>query len=93
MLPEKRLATLMADLFGVALVTATIARISQDCCRTLPGLCRGDPRPRGCGAGQASGRDRVPDWWEDAVAARRLDYRVSARRGSLLADLRGHRRA
>jgi transposase len=29
--PEKRLATLMADLFGVKLVTATIARISQDC--------------------------------------------------------------
>jgi transposase len=31
LLPEKRLATLMADLFGVHLVTATIARISQDC--------------------------------------------------------------
>jgi len=31
LLPEKRLATLMADLFGVKLVTATIARISQDC--------------------------------------------------------------
>jgi transposase len=30
LLPEKRLATLMADLFGVKLVTATI-RISQDC--------------------------------------------------------------
>ena len=35
LLPEKRLATLMADLFGVALVTATIARISHDCARTL----------------------------------------------------------
>jgi transposase len=31
LLPEKRLAVLMADLFGVKLVTATIARISQDC--------------------------------------------------------------
>ena len=30
LLPEKRLAALMADLFGVHLVTATIARISQD---------------------------------------------------------------
>ena len=29
-LPEKRLATLMTDLFGVTLVSATIARISQD---------------------------------------------------------------
>src|SRR5471032_73817 len=33
LLPEKRLAGLMADLFGVHLVTATIARISQDCAR------------------------------------------------------------
>jgi transposase len=31
LLPEKRLSRLMADLFGVHLVTATIARISQDC--------------------------------------------------------------
>src|ERR1035437_9243260 len=31
LLPEKRLAQLMADLFGVHLVTATIAPISQDC--------------------------------------------------------------
>ena len=31
LLPEKRVATLMADLFGVRLATATIARISQDC--------------------------------------------------------------
>ena len=30
LLPEKRLAMLMADLFGVTLTTATIARISQD---------------------------------------------------------------
>jgi transposase len=31
LLPEKRLTVLMADLFGVKLVTASIARISQDC--------------------------------------------------------------
>src|SRR5437764_2324021 len=31
LLPEKRLAMLMADLFGVTLVAATIARISRDC--------------------------------------------------------------
>ena len=30
LLPEKHVAELMADLFGVKLVTATIARISQD---------------------------------------------------------------
>ena len=42
LLPEKRLAALMADLFGVRLVTATIARISQDCAqrfRVLPMPC------------------------------------------------------
>jgi hypothetical protein len=38
LLPEKRLATLMNDLFGVRLVTATIARISQDCAHRLMGL-------------------------------------------------------
>jgi transposase len=38
LLPEKRLAALMADLFGVRLVTATIARISQDCVRRLQGF-------------------------------------------------------
>ena len=37
-LPEKRLATLMSDLFGVRLVTATIARISQDCAHRLTGF-------------------------------------------------------
>ena len=31
LLPEKRLAVLMADLFGVKLLTANIARISRDC--------------------------------------------------------------
>ena len=31
LLPEKRLATLMADLFGVQLMTATIAAMSQNC--------------------------------------------------------------
>jgi transposase len=38
LLPEKRLATLMADLFGVHLVTATIARISQDCAERFGGF-------------------------------------------------------
>ena len=37
LLPEKRLAALMADLFGVKLVTATIARISQDCAQRFQG--------------------------------------------------------
>ena len=35
LLPEKRLAALMADLFGVALVTATIASMSRNCAARL----------------------------------------------------------
>ena len=38
LLPEKRLAGLMADLFGVHLVTATIARISQGCAERFQGF-------------------------------------------------------
>ena len=38
LLPEKRLAVLMADLFGVQLTTATIARISQDAAQRLQGF-------------------------------------------------------
>ena len=38
LLPEKRLAALMADLFGVKLVTATIARFSQDCAQRFQGF-------------------------------------------------------
>src|ERR1700680_3953931 len=38
LLPEKRLAALMADLFGVRLVTAAIARISQDWAGSLQGF-------------------------------------------------------
>jgi transposase len=38
LLPEKRLARLMADLFGVNLVAATIARISRDCATRYEGF-------------------------------------------------------
>ena len=38
LLPEKRLARLMADLFGVTLVAATIARISRDCATRYTGF-------------------------------------------------------
>src|SRR3954449_8294506 len=37
-LPEKRLAILMADLFGVTLVAATITRISRDCATRCAGF-------------------------------------------------------
>ena len=94
LLPEKRLATLMADLFGVALVTATIARISQDCAERFQGFA-------------AAVRDRVAaapvkhldetgfriggktQWLHVASTVLLTFYRVSARRGSLLANLAG----
>lgn len=94
LLPEKRLATLMADLFGVALVTATIARISHDCAERFGGFA-------------AAVRDRVAaapvkhldetgfriggktQWLHIASTVLLTFYRVSARRGSLLADLTG----
>ena len=38
LLPEKRLAELMADLFGVHLVTATIAAMSQTCAARFQGF-------------------------------------------------------
>ena len=38
LLPEKRLAEAMADLFGVTLVTATIARISQEAAQRCQGF-------------------------------------------------------
>ena len=94
LLPEKRLATLMADLFGVALVTATIARISRDCAERFGGFA-------------AAVRDHVAaapvkhldetgfriggktQWLHVASTVLLTFYRVSARRGSLLADLTG----
>jgi transposase len=94
LLPEKRLATLMADLFGVALVTATIARISRDCAERFGGFA-------------AAVRDRVAaapvkhldetglriggktQWLHVASTVLLTFYRVSARRGSLPADLTG----
>jgi transposase len=94
LLPEKRLATLMADLFGVPLVTATIARISQDCAARFLGFA-------------AAVRDRVAtapvkhldetgfriggktQWLHIASTVLLTFYRVAARRGSLLDGITG----
>jgi transposase len=38
LLPENRLATLMADLFGVKVAAATIARMSRTCAERLRGF-------------------------------------------------------
>jgi transposase len=94
LLPEKRLAGLMADLFGVSVVTATIARISQDCADRFGGFA-------------AAVRDRVAaapvkhldetgfriggktQWLHIASTLLLTFYRVAAKRGSLLANLTG----
>jgi transposase len=94
LLPEKRLAALTADPFGVHLVTATIARISQDCAERFQGFA-------------AAVRDRVAaapvkhldetgfriggktQWLHIAATILLTFYRVAAKRGSLLTDLTG----
>jgi transposase len=94
LLPEQRLATLMADLFGVHLVTATIARISQGCAERFQDFA-------------AAVRDRVAaapvkhldetgfrvggktQWLHIASTMLLTFYRVAAKRGSLLDGLTG----
>ncbi len=87
-LPEKRLAQMMADLFGVTLTTATIARMSQSCAARLGGFA-------------ATVRDHVAaapvkhldetgfriggktQWLHIASTLLLTFYRISPRRGSL----------
>jgi transposase len=94
LLPEKRLAALMADLFGAHLVTATIARISQDCAARFQGFV-------------AAVRDHVAaapvkhldetgfriggktQWLHIASTILLTFYRVAAKRGSLLNNITG----
>jgi len=94
LLPEKRLAALMADLFGVNLVTATIAGMSRSCAVRFQGFA-------------AAVRDHVTaapvkhmdetgfrmggktQWLHIASTIWLTFYRVSPKRGSLLENVRG----
>jgi transposase len=94
LLPEKRLAALMVDLFGVHLVTATIAGMSRSCAARLRGFA-------------AAVRDHVAaapvkhmdetgfriggktQWLHIASTIWLTFYRVSPKRGSLLANVLG----
>jgi transposase len=94
LLPEKRLAALMADLFGVHLVTATIAGMSQACAARFQGFA-------------AAVRDHVAaapvkhmdetgfriggktQWLHIASTIWLTFYRVSPKRGSLMESVRG----
>jgi transposase len=94
LLPEKRLAALMADLFGVNLVTATIAGMSRSCAARFQGFA-------------AAVRDQVAaapmkhmdetgfriggktQWLHIASTIWLTFYRVSPKRGSLLENVLG----
>ena len=59
LLPENRLAALMADLFGVKVAAATIARMSRTCAERLQGFAQNGARSGGGRAGETHGRDGV----------------------------------
>jgi len=94
LLPEKRLATLMADLFGVRLATATIARISQDCAERFRSFA--DVVRDRVAAAPVKHMDETgfriggkTQWLHIASTMLLTFYRVSAKRGSLLAQVAG----
>jgi len=94
LLPEQRLAALMADLFGVKLVTATIARISQDCAHRFMGFA--DAVRNHVAAAPVKHMDETgfriggkTQWLHIASTVWLTFYRVSAKRGSLLPKVTG----
>jgi len=94
LLPEKRLAALMADLFGIKLVTATIARISQDCAQRFQGFA--DAVQDHVAAAPVKHMDETgfriggkTQWLHTASTLRLTFYRTSPKRGSLLAKVTG----
>jgi len=94
LLPEKRLAALMADLFGLHLATATIARFSQDCAKRFQGFAEA-VRDRVAAApvkhmDETGFRIGVKTQWLHIASTVWLTfYRVAAKRGSLLANVAG----
>src|SRR6516164_7141990 len=94
LLPEDRLAELMADLFGIRLVAATIARMSRTCAARLQDfvtavrdLVAGAPVKHMDETGFRIGGQT--QWLHVACTAWLTFYRVCAKRGSLLADVVG----
>jgi transposase len=94
LLPEKRLAELMADLFGVKLAAATIARMSRTCAErvgrlieTVRNLVAGAPVKHMDETGFRIGGKT--QWLHVASTAFLTFYRVCAKRGSLLANVVG----
>jgi transposase len=89
-LPEDRLAALMADLFGVRLTAATIARMSRSCAASLHGF--GEAVRDLVAGASVKHMDETgfriggkTQWLHVASNAWLTFYRVSAKRGSLMA--------
>jgi transposase len=94
LLPEKRLARLMADLFGVRLVPATIARISQECAQRFQGFA--EALRDQVAAAPVKHMDETgfrisgkTQWLHIASTVWLTFYRTAAKRGSLLANVTG----
>jgi len=94
LLPEKRLARLMADLFGVTLAAATIARISRECATRYAGFV--DAVRALIAAAAVKHLDETgfriggrTQWLHIASTLRLTFYRVSPKRGSLPANVTG----
>ncbi len=94
LLPEQRLAELMADLFGAPLVGATLARISQEGAQRVQSFAEA-VRARVAAAPvkhldetgfRIAGRTQ---WLHIAATPGLTFYRMAPRRGSLLASLSG----
>jgi transposase len=94
LLPEDRLAELMADLFGIKIVAATIAQMGRNCAARLQDFVA---TVRDLVAGAAvKHMDETgfriggkTQWLHVACTAWLTFYRVCAKRGSLLADVTG----
>jgi len=94
LLPEKRLARLMADLFGVTLAAATIARISRECATRYAGFV--DAVRALIAAAAVKHLDETgfriggrTQWLHIASTLWLTFYRVSSKRGSLLTNVVG----
>jgi transposase len=93
-LPEKRLAELINDLFGVTIATATIARISQDAASRFQGFA--DTVRDKIAAAPVKHLDETgfrtggkTQWLHIACTLLLTFYRVCTKRGSLLANVTG----
>ena len=94
LLPEDRLAEAMADLFGVRLVAATIARMSRTCAGRAQGFA--DTVGALVKAAAVKHLDETgfriggrTQWLHIACTVWLTFYRISPKRGSLLSDVMG----